>query len=376
MLVTRVALAGSHSIPIVVAVPVTQPGNACVPANVGSGEETTTSKGDAVIAFGIHGSSTTRCPDPMFPILASTKALLPASQRSVPSAQCVARGAKAGDVLTIPSYGRVTVLALDPAKSDCANGVMASVVATAFAPGAKVQDQAAPATVAIAYVPSDADIQREYERLNARLAPVEEYHVRHILLPTRDAAMAALDRIHAGQPFAQVAAEVTQDDGSKNKGGDLGWNVPSDFIGEFSKSMVSLAPSGLAREPVKTRFGWHVIEVIETKVGKDSFPPLALVKSRIAARLVAQHSPAAAKAPVPAKAVCRNMVAPVLPATGGAARAKGTVVAQLRVENGRVAQIVKLSGPSELYAVVTEAVNKYECDRLDRPAMVVQSFEF
>jgi hypothetical protein len=135
--------------------------------------------------------------------------------------------------------------------------------------------------------------------------------------------------------------------------------------------MVSLAPAGLVAEPVKTKFGWHVIEVLETKVGKESFPPFSLVKARIAARLKSRNSAVYAAAPVPAKAVCRKMVAPVL-----AGDAKGTVVAEIRVENGRVAEILKLSGPGELHAAVTDALKKYECDRLDQSTIAVQSFTF
>ena len=79
---------------------------------------------------------------------------------------------------------------------------------------------------------------------------------------------------------------------------------------------------------------------------------------------------------MPAKAVCRKMVAPILAATNVAAPPKGTVVAEVRVENGRVVDILKLSGPSELHAAVTDALRKYECDRLDRPVVATQSFDF
>ncbi|WAC75043.1 hypothetical protein OU995_10235 [Roseateles sp. SL47] len=45
---------------------------------------------------------------------------------------------------------------------------------------------------------------------------------------------------------------------------------------------------------------------------------------------------------------------------------KGTVVADMRVENGKVAEILSLSGPSACHPAVTEAINNDECDRLDR----------
>ena len=137
--------------------------------------------------------------------------------------------------------------------------------------------------------------------------------------------------------------------------------------------MVSLDPSGLAPEPTRTRFGWHVIEVTQTKVGKDWFPPLSAVKARIAARLKDANQAAVR---VPAKAVCRKMASPQAPAAALRDGAKGTVVAEMRVENGKVAEVLSLSGPSVFHPAVTEALNKYECDRLDRPVLATQSFEF
>lgn len=310
------AFAGT-TVPIVIITPVTQPGDACIRADVASGEQTTIAKGDVVTVVRIHGANARRCPDVRFPNRATTRKLAADEQRSAPEG-----------VHTAPK---------------------------------ETPD-----------VPKEQEIKREYDRLLAASAPAQEYHVRHILVRNRADAVAALDRIRAGSAFADVATEVSTDSGSKNKGGDLGWNVPSSFIEEFSKSMVSLAPAGLAAEPVKTKFGWHVIEVLETKVGKDSFPPLELVLARIAARLTERNRPASAASRVPAKAVCRNMAPPAASATS----AKGTVTAEFRVENGKVTDILKLTGPAQLYPTVTDTVKKYECDRLDRATIAVQTFEF
>ena len=372
MLLASLAFAGPYVAPIVIVTPVIQPGDACIPDGVGSGEETRTSKGATVMAAGVHGAHATRCPDPGFPNLASTEKLPPDDVRRTPSPRCVPQGTKVGDELTLRSYGRATVLELGADAGNCTNGLMAKVVATKLQRAAKDQERPAPI-----HEPTESEIQREYERLLAAAAPVQEYHVRHILLSSRADAVSALEKIRAGRPFAEVAAEASIDTGSKKKGGDLGWNVPASFTEDFSTSMTSLAPSGIVAEPVKTRFGWHVIEVLETKVGKDWFPPLAALKTRIAARLRSANSAMnASSARIPARAVCRKMVAPVRAAEGAAARPKGTVVAEMRVENGRVADILTLSGPGEYQAAVREALNKYECDRLDRPTTVVQTFEF
>jgi len=126
---------------------------------------------------------------------------------------------------------------------------------------------------------TEADVRKEYDRLAASLAGKDEYLVRHILVATRAEAQAALDRIKAGAPFAEVAKQVSQDPGSRNAGGDLGWNLPQYFIEEFSNTMTSLKPRGLAKEPTRTRFGWHVIEVMAVR--PYAIPPYEKVRDRI-----------------------------------------------------------------------------------------------
>jgi peptidyl-prolyl cis-trans isomerase C len=127
---------------------------------------------------------------------------------------------------------------------------------------------------------TEADVRREYDRQVASLAGKEEYLVRHILVGTQARAQAALDRINAGEAFARVAGEVSEDPGSRNEGGNLGWNLPQFFIDEFSNTMTSLKPRGLASTPTRTRFGWHVIEVMAVR--PVVVPPYEKVRDRIA----------------------------------------------------------------------------------------------
>jgi hypothetical protein len=221
--------------------------------------------------------------------------------------------------------------------------------------------------------PTEAELQKEYDRLYAAAAPVEEYHVRHILVHTREDALAALDRLHRGESFAEVAAKMSIDPGSRMRGGDLGWNVPKAFIKEFSKAMASLKPAGLASEPTQTKFGWHVIEVLQTEMGKQSFPKYQDVKDRIAAKLQGDREAAPR---VSAAAVCRKMVEPEMPAAATREHVSGSVVAEMRVEGGKVAEVTSLSGPSLFYESVTAAINRYECDKFSRPVTATQTFTF
>ena len=63
--------------------------------------------------------------------------------------------------------------------------------------------------------PTDAEIQKDYDRLFAAAVPAKEFHVRHVLVRTRETAVAALKEIKPGKPFAEVAANIYLDPGSR-----------------------------------------------------------------------------------------------------------------------------------------------------------------
>jgi hypothetical protein len=374
-LLAGAAWAKGGSAPVIIYVPggpAPLAGNTCIAEGVNSGQETEASNGTRVLAKSIHGIDTKRCPNPGFPVIATATKLATHELRSAPSSQCVPHGSAVGDEVPLDHYGVAKILAVMSPTSKCQVGAEATVISAEAHRAARPAALPDTASTRGPREPTDGEIQKEYERLVAAAAPMKEYRVRHILVSTKEEAMAALEEIRGGKPFAEVAARVSRDPGSRINGGDLGWSTASSFDPEFSKAMVRLDPEGLSQQPTKTPFGWHVIELLQSKIGKDSFPPLASVKDRIAARL---KSAQASELRVPAKAVCRKMVAPDASAavTGGA---KGTVVAEMRVENGKVVEVVSLTGPSVLHLVVKEALFKYDCDRLDRPVLATQSFEF
>lgn len=374
-LLASAAWAKGASAPIIIFIPggaAPPAGNTCIAEGVTSGQETGASDGTRVLAKGIHGIDTKRCPNPGFPVIATATKLATQEVRSAPSSQCVPHGSAVGDEVPLDHYGVAKILAVMSPTSKCQVGAEATVISLEAHRAASPAASPETASKSGPREPTDAEIQKEYERLVASAAPVKEYLVRHILVRTKEEATAAIEEIRGGKAFAEVAARVSLDPGSRINGGNLGWNPASSFDPDFSKAMIRLDPEGLAPQPTKTPFGWHVIEVLQSKIGKDSFPPLASVKQRIAARLKAAQ---ASELRVPAKAVCRQMVTPDASAavSGGV---KGTVVAEMRVENGKVAEVVSLTGPSVLHTVVKEALLKYGCDRLDRPVLATQSFEF
>lgn len=85
------------------------------------------------------------------------------------------------------------------------------------------------------------------------------------------------ERLDNGGNFAELARQYSED-GTANKGGDLGWINPGDTVPEFEKVMNELKP-GQISEPLKSRFGWHIIQVQERRT-QDMSREAARLKAR------------------------------------------------------------------------------------------------
>ncbi|HUQ73446.1 MAG TPA: peptidylprolyl isomerase [Burkholderiales bacterium] len=132
---------------------------------------------------------------------------------------------------------------------------------------------------------TDAEIQKEYDRARATSGD-KEYRARHILVETEDQAKALIADLKKGAKFDELASKNSKDTGSKERGGDLDWSVPSAYDKQFSDAMVKLEKGKYTEAPVQTRFGYHVIQLDDVRQTK--FPLLAEVKPRIQQQL-AQH---------------------------------------------------------------------------------------
>jgi peptidyl-prolyl cis-trans isomerase C len=131
---------------------------------------------------------------------------------------------------------------------------------------------------------SDAAIQKTYDDVAKQQKPEEEVRARHILVETEPDAQAALKRVKAGEDFAKVANDMSKDPGSK--GGELGWFTRERMVPEFAEAAFKMQP-GQISEPVKSQFGWHVIQVEERR--QKQFPPLDQVRDQVT-RYVVQKS--------------------------------------------------------------------------------------
>lgn len=99
---------------------------------------------------------------------------------------------------------------------------------------------------------------------------IVQNHARHILIRTdkgkTDAQAEKLlidikNRIKNGEDFAILAKEFSQDPGSKDKGGDLGWTDPGQFVTEFEDVINNLKIKQISR-PFRSQFGWHLVQVL------------------------------------------------------------------------------------------------------------------
>lgn len=135
-----------------------------------------------------------------------------------------------------------------------------------------------------------ADIEARYAEREAEANDDSLREIRHILIAVdesadtaaveaaRDRAQSARQRIIDGEGFAEVAAEISDDTGSGAQGGELGLLQRADVVPAFADAAWSL-PVGELSEPVRTPFGWHVIEV--QSVQSESLPPLSEIADQI-----------------------------------------------------------------------------------------------
>ena len=108
---------------------------------------------------------------------------------------------------------------------------------------------------------------------NTDRALVPQFETRHILIQTSevvsaDTAKQMIDslanRIKAGEDFAVLASTFSNDTGSARDGGSLGWVSPGMMVPEFDEMMKN-TPAGQISAPFKTQFGWHILQVQDTR---------------------------------------------------------------------------------------------------------------
>jgi peptidyl-prolyl cis-trans isomerase SurA len=127
--------------------------------------------------------------------------------------------------------------------------------------------------------PAGFHVLKLLERRSAgeSLLMVEQNHVRHILVHTNELVSEEdarrkleqlRERIVNGGDFAELARQYS-DDSSGARGGDLGWLYPGDTVPEFERAFSQLALMEISK-PVKSPFGWHLIQLLERRTADVS----------------------------------------------------------------------------------------------------------
>jgi peptidyl-prolyl cis-trans isomerase C len=132
-------------------------------------------------------------------------------------------------------------------------------------------------------VPDDV-LHKEYDNIKGQIGD-KEYKVRHILVDKEDEAKEIIAALQKGEKFEKLA-ERSKDTGSKANGGDLDWNAPANFVKPFADAMVALPKGKFTTTPVKSQFGWHVIEVDDIRDAK--VPTYDEVKPQLSQRMQGQ----------------------------------------------------------------------------------------
>ncbi|NEV63292.1 peptidylprolyl isomerase [Thiorhodococcus minor] len=146
----------------------------------------------------------------------------------------------------------------------------------------KVMSNAALSAMADEIEPAEDELKAAYEKIKEKTTRME-YKARHILVKEEDEAKKLIKQLDKGADFTKLAKEHSQGPTGKD-GGDLGWFDAKQMVAPFAEAVAVLEPGSYTEEPVHTQFGWHVIELEDTRKAEppafeDAKPQLiALVK--------------------------------------------------------------------------------------------------
>ncbi len=116
---------------------------------------------------------------------------------------------------------------------------------------------------------TDERLRAEYDKLVAAEQGKTELHARHILLEDKETAEQMIRQLDGGAEFAALAEQHSTGP-SAPRGGDLGWRTEGELIPEFETAAKALPPGTYTKQPLQTRYGWHVIRLEGLR---DSTPP-------------------------------------------------------------------------------------------------------
>ncbi|MBK1694944.1 peptidylprolyl isomerase [Chromatium weissei] len=149
----------------------------------------------------------------------------------------------------------------------------------------KVMSNAALAAMAQDIKPTDDDLKAAYDKVKAQSGRVE-FKARHILVKDEDEAKKLIKQLDKGADFAELAKKNSTGPTAKD-GGDLGWFDPKQMVPAFAAAIADMKPGTYSKTPVQTQFGWHVINLQDTR--KAEPPPFEDAKPQLTALVQRQQ---------------------------------------------------------------------------------------
>lgn len=110
---------------------------------------------------------------------------------------------------------------------------------------------------------SDEEVRAYYDEHRAELTEPEKRRVAHFVVATEEEAKTARDLVEAGADFADVVKKVSTDTPSAKEGGDLGWITKKDTPDVFAPILTMEV--GAMSMPIESKFGWHVVKVVDIR---------------------------------------------------------------------------------------------------------------
>lgn len=131
----------------------------------------------------------------------------------------------------------------------------------------------------IAGAVTDAEVKARYDEEVGKFGDNMEVRARHILVETEDEAKAIIADLKGGGDFAKIAGEKSKDPGSAAQGGDLGYFSRGQMVPSFEEAAFTLEVGSITETPVKSDFGFHVIQVEDKR--KQAPPAYDQVQARL-----------------------------------------------------------------------------------------------
>lgn len=127
---------------------------------------------------------------------------------------------------------------------------------------------------------TDDELRKLYELKKPALVS-NQYKLKHILLEDEATANEVIAKLGKGEKFDKLVKKMSKDEGSKGKGGDLGWVDPRAMGPAFDHALANMKNGEVASQAVQTQYGWHVILLEDSRV--QDAPSFETIKEKFAA---------------------------------------------------------------------------------------------